>query len=437
MSQFASNGRAIDDFKSYAAERAIHFDPLDGSSANAQLLSALDPLLDGKRIAYVGEPDHFIHEKYAYRIAMLRWLSSRGFGHIGEELGMSDCRRIARFIASGDESQLERVITYGYKGADRNDRDDTPIGILRASFQNAYPTAQLAAEQKRFAHALREISLQRQERGEAPLRFFGFDIDPPGGGYEDARALLEHAATDSTIGRILSELERVTGESIDDEITRLGTALDSIQSNMERLDELIGADDAGELWHAVACLRDSLAFRRDIYAPATYEALNPAMAARERVMQREVTRVMREAGADAKFALMSHNLHLCRDIGAVARSDSGAGPGGNLEPPLGTWLAARHPGQVFSCWMLIGQGRVCQPYPELSSDIRLRSGTLNANLAEVGECFALPVDGKDPRARLLSSESELRWDGIGGVRTRLSAQADVIFFIRNITPLLI
>ena len=176
----SSTRRAIEDFRAYAAEHAIAFPDLDAIDENARQLSILDPLIAGKRFAYIGESDHFIHEKYPYRLAMLNYLAARGFTHLGEELGASDGMRIARFIETGDDSQLERVTIYGYKGASRSDRDDTPTGILRDSFGDAYPTAQFAAEQKRFAHGLRKFG----------VRFFGFDIDPlPGGGYELAAVL--------------------------------------------------------------------------------------------------------------------------------------------------------------------------------------------------------------------------------------------------------
>ncbi len=153
----------------------------------------------GKRFAYIGESDHFIHEKYAYRLAILNYLAARGFTHVGEEDRRTDGMRIERYIETGDESQLERVSIYGYSGAARSDRDDTPTGILRGSFGDAYPTALFAAEQKRFAHGLRKIS-QRLEAADSGsrLHFLGFDIDPlPGGGYEDLAEILESMPADA------------------------------------------------------------------------------------------------------------------------------------------------------------------------------------------------------------------------------------------------
>ena len=411
----SSKRRAIEDFRAYAAEHAIAFPDLDAIDENARQLSILDPLIAGKRFAYIGESDHFIHEKYPYRLAMLNYLAARGFTHLGEELGASDGMRIARFIETGDDSQLERVTIYGYKGASRSDRDDTPTGILRDSFGDAYPTVQFAAEQKRFAHGLRKIG----------VRFFGFDIDPlPGGGYEDLAEMLESMPADPAVDRIQNALKRVPGETIDQEIARLDEAV-----------KLIEADKFDALRHSAICLRDSFKYVSITYPAKTFDALNPGMAFRERYMQRQVDRMLGQMRANEKLALMSHNMHLCRAPEAVAGSDASAGPGGTTDPPLGAWLAARYPAEIFSVWMLIGRGRDSQPFPTLSKVIREKAGTLNELLGEIGDCFVLPIDATDRRARLLTENVEIMHDGNGGGRTAIARQTDAIFFVRDVTPL--
>jgi erythromycin esterase-like protein len=411
----SSRRRALEDFRAYAAERAIEFKDLEAIEKNARRLSILDPLLTGKRFAFIGESDHFIHEKYAYRLAMLNYLAARGFTHVGEELGATDGTRIDRFIGTGDEAQLERVSIYGYAGATRSDRDDTPTGILRESFGDAYPTALFAAEQKRFAHGLRKIG----------VHLFGFDIDPlPGGGYEDLAEILASLPADAAIDRIRKALERVPGETIDEEIARLDEALRLIEA---------GRFDA--LGYSATCLRDSFDYVRITYPAKTFDALNPGMAFRERYMHRQVDRMLGQMRADEKLALMSHNMHLCRAPDAVAGSDAGAGPGGKTDPPLGAWLAARYSSEIFSVWMLIGRGRDSQPFPTLSKEIREKAGTLNALLGEIGDCFILPIDASDSRARLLTENVEIMHDGNGGVRTAIARQADAIFFVRDVTPL--
>ena len=393
---------------------------------NTRRLSILDSLVAGKRFAYVGESDHFIHEKYAYRLAILNYLAARGFTHVGEEIGASDGMRIDRYIETGDESQLERITIYGYSGASRSDRDDTPTGILRGSFGDAYPTAQFAAEQKRFAHGLRKISqrLKSADSG-SRLHFLGFDIDPlPGGGYEDLAEILGRCQPMRRSIRYGMRCSASRAKRSMTEIARLDGAL-----------RLIEAGPFDALRYSATCLRDSFDYVRMTYPAKTFDALNPGMAFRERYMHRQVDRRLGQMRPNEKLALMSHNMHLCRAPDAVAGSDAAAGPGGKTDPPLGAWLAARYPGEVFSVWMLIGRGRDSQPFPTLSKEISEKPGALNSLLGEIGDCFILPIDAADSRARLLTENIEIMHDGNGGVRTAIARQADAIFFVRDVTPL--
>src|SRR4029077_7230148 len=104
-----SNAPAIREFKAWASARAIRLDLPLRSERNFERLSVLDPAIASKRIGYLGEPDHFIHEKYDYRLLMLRYLVSRGWNHIGEEMGLVDGYRINQFLAGGDSDFLDRV----------------------------------------------------------------------------------------------------------------------------------------------------------------------------------------------------------------------------------------------------------------------------------------------------------------------------------------
>ena len=111
------------DFLAWARERAIH---VDLASPAASPVTPLDPLLQGKRIVYLGESNHFVHEKYAYRLLFLRHLVAAGFHFLGEELAWTDGVWIDRYLSTGREELLDDVATYGYAGAAREDRDDAP-----------------------------------------------------------------------------------------------------------------------------------------------------------------------------------------------------------------------------------------------------------------------------------------------------------------------
>jgi hypothetical protein len=64
LSKTSNDQSARDDFVAWARGRAIHFDA-SATDLDPALLAPLETMLAGKRFAYIGEPDHFIHEKYA------------------------------------------------------------------------------------------------------------------------------------------------------------------------------------------------------------------------------------------------------------------------------------------------------------------------------------------------------------------------------------
>lgn len=102
---------------SWSKQNANIIEPLDSINYDINKLNKLDKLLENKRVVYLGEEDHWIHEKTVYRIIMLRYLISRGWNYIGEEIGWSDGIRIGKYIDNGQESYLEKIATYGYTGA--------------------------------------------------------------------------------------------------------------------------------------------------------------------------------------------------------------------------------------------------------------------------------------------------------------------------------
>jgi hypothetical protein len=218
----------VAEFLAWAGEHAVIFDPLDGLNADIEQLSFLDKVLDNKRVVYLGEEDHWIHEKSDYRLLLLRYLISRGWRYIGEELGLSDGVRIDHYLETGNESYLERIATYGYKGALRTDRIDEVTGILKVSKDN-YPVEEFKSEQLRLTRALRDISL-KCEKESCRIHFFGFDIDVlAGGGYEDIEELLSPQKNESAVMKILTLLNRVQGETLQDEMNRIRKVSDAIK----------------------------------------------------------------------------------------------------------------------------------------------------------------------------------------------------------------
>ncbi len=323
------------------------------------------------------------------------------------------------------------MASFGYRGAIRTDRDDTPTGILKDAWGPSFPEAEMKAEQVTLARRLRKLSESRAT-GTDRLHFFGFDLDAvPGGGYEDIEELLAAAHRNPVVGELRAVLRRVTGESIGDEIARLDRAVAFIETHHSHLDTLLEANASNQVLQSTLGLRDSFLFLRGVGPATEWTALKPAMAEREEGMFRRVGSVLTHLGPEEKVILQGHASHLSKDWSAV--KPPALIP--SAEGSVGTRVHRAFPGQVFSIWMLNGRGRDSQPYRFLSSEFHLIPGTLNALLAEIGSCFLLPTTSANPRARLLSREVDISWMHSGVFRTAVAQQADVLFFVRDVTPL--
>ena len=422
-----SNDREIRELRAWVSEHAIRLELPILCERNFERLGVLDAAVGSKRIVYLGEPDHFVHEKYDYRLLMLRYLVSRGWNHIGEEMGLVDGYRINQFLAGGDSDFLDRVPMFGYKGGQRTDRDDSATGLLKDSF-TAFPLAPFVAEQKSFACGLRDIAA-------SGVNFFGFDIDAlPGAGYETLTEMLVPVADHALGANILAMLVRVPGETRVEEVARLDSANRMIDAELAALSRLLGAARAADIARFARALRDSFHYTQAAYPVSDWPSLNVGMALREESMHRNVTARFAEAGENAKAVLMSHNLHLAKDFDRI-KGSIGAGPGGGRVPALGTYVNRMFPEKVFSVWMLCNRGRDCQPFSFSTCEIKPVEGSLNSILGEIGPALILPLRANEPMPALLNSKMLIQMDGQPGVRASIAEQADAIFFIVEVSPL--
>ncbi len=63
----------------------------------ATCLAVFDPLLAGRDAVFLGEMDHFVHEKTDFRLLLVRYLASRGRSRLAEEMSWSDGVRVGRY----------------------------------------------------------------------------------------------------------------------------------------------------------------------------------------------------------------------------------------------------------------------------------------------------------------------------------------------------
>lgn len=416
------------DFVAWAREHAIPLDTLDWRSADLTRLSALETLLEGKRIVLLGEPDHYVREKYDFQLILIRYLFERGWRHIGMEIGRTDGKRIDRYLENGDIAWLERVTSYGYKGDERANRKDVPEGLLPKKSDRTF-VDDIHHEQFWFQKQLRSLN-EALPPGRPRLHWFGFDADlRPGGAYVDAQELLTPHRTDPVASEILARLARPEQEQRADELKRLKDVLALIDGASDDLRRLLGDADATELVRTLRALHDGLAFIEAGRTGPGSDAWLPAMKMREETMFRHMDEVLAELPPDEKIILLGGFMHLSKNSDALhfgAIDDEYASP---MWPSIGNYLDQKLPGAVYSIWMLYDHGRHGIPMrPDPIQEVQSDPRTVEHLLAEVGPRFLLPFHTGDRRESYLDSLRHFRPNGAIG-HGHLRRHADAVFFV--------
>ncbi|MGH7865802.1 MAG: erythromycin esterase family protein, partial [Candidatus Binataceae bacterium] len=304
--------------------------------------------------------------------------------------------------------------------------------LLSYAYSASFPEAEFRCEQRAFAAGLRSIREQLEDRR---LRFSGFDVDyVPGSAYEDIEEVLAPIAKQSAVRELNAVLKRADGETIAEEVGRLRNARQLIEDRRADFDSAVGSDGVDFVAESITSLRESLEYVSIGYHTDSWVEVNRAMAVRERSMVRRFESLLARCGADQKLVLMSHNMHLSKNIRAVRDQTYLAGPGGGSCVSVGTALNDRFAGEVFSIWMLCDHGTDSQPYRELGDKVTSPRGSLNAALSRVGGCYLLRTSSTDEGAALLRSDAKIAMAG-GTVTAAIADQADAIFFISAVSPL--
>lgn len=396
----------------WVAAHAASLDTATGTVVETHHLTALDARLAGARIIVLGETNHFVREKTDFRLFWLNRIQRQLAGDrpivVGEELGWADGRRVRAYLDQGDEAELARAATFGGTAQRRSDRDDASSGIFAESIA-AYPHQAMRREHLRFYRYLRALGIRA---------YFGFDVDAPGGGYADIRALRQQAEALGLPDQFWQELARVPGESADQEALRL-----------ERLGAVYGAKAGYQLLRPdLESLVESLRYTAMVSSAADYEATRPAMAFREDTMKRRLDLVLDQAPAGSLIVLLDHAFHLARDDSGM--QGGGIGPGGGLSTSLGHYLSQDRGLDVGSIWMLYGSGMDSQPLKDLPSRADFPAGALNQMLAAREGSFVLPLTDGCPWSRVGVGHMYNRVEQVDLVR-----QADAVHFVQTVSPL--
>jgi erythromycin esterase-like protein len=377
----------------------------------------LNDALSEADVVFLGETNHFVHEKSDFRLLFTRHLLGRGWSGFMEETGWSDGWRIERYLTAGDPHWLGRLSLFGHRGDSRTDRDDRPTGIFKASFE-AYPHGPMRSEHERFYRGLRAAAGGR-------LSYFGVDIDgDPGGAYADIDALTSPWATLTEVAAWRTRLNRVPGESIEQEIRRLRRVRSILPASIE-------AEARLAVLAAMDALTDSLEYVLKTYSARTYEATRPGMAFREQAMKRRYTAARTSMGA-AKPILMSHALHLAKNDFLIEGFGS-VGPGGGTVRSLGHHIVQELGQKAFSIWMIYGSGEDSQPFADLSRVVDFPAETLNARLASFNEPTLFLLKNAPPELMDISVNIGQMYNSI--FRTPMGRQVDALFYRPRVTPM--
>jgi erythromycin esterase-like protein len=419
------------DFLAWVQDCAIELDTLDWRSADLSRLSVLDKLLEGKRMVFLGEPDHYVREKYDFQLTFIRYLFERGWRYIGMEMGRADGRRIDRYLETGDVAWLDRVASYGYKGDERANRKDVPEGLIPKKSDRDFVKS-IHGEQYWFQKQLRSLN-ETLPPGKPRLRWFGFDADlRPGGAYVDAEQLLKPRESDPLAQKILQGLARPEKESRPDEIERLRSLLTFLEHEEAGVRDLLGKADAVELRRTLQCLTDGLSFIEAGRKGTSSAEWLPAMRQREETMFRQMDDMLADLPPDEKIILLGGFMHLSKNSDALqfgAKDDPFASP---MWPSIGDYLNKKLPGEVYSIWMLYDRGRHGVPMREDPIiEVRTDPQTVEHLLAQAGRRFFLPFHTGDHREAYLDRVRNFRPNG-GSGSGLLKTHADAIFFVAEV-----
>ncbi len=405
-----------------------HEEPL-GDEAQA----ALDRMREGKRFAFLGEPDHFIVEKYPFRLTLIRHLFGRGWRHVGMETGRSVGWRVDRYLATGDTSYLSDL------GAEPPSPTDVAIHDKILEFVDAHENT--------FHEQLRRRSESRAP-GTPPLHYWGYDLDLgiPLGSVEPIRRLLEEHAS-SQGHELLRALDRLRGLSTDEQLAQI----EAIQNRLTAAADISPDGTFGELQSWLAFLHDSVAAEKRPRANRDRRGNRRWWAQREHFLMQALDAIVDGPSGADKLILLGHNVHLSRDAAHLhlhpqfssfwgLRSWLGAwgyrmhfklaGWPTNMGDSVGAHWHRRFPGQVLSVWMLYGQGSLMTPKGPRT--VRLRGDTVESLLAQAGDRFLLPLRDVNPQARAILSHATIRLMGGSYASTDLTAQADALYFVREV-----
>ena len=427
-SLFAQQEAKVDsrDFVAWARENAVQLDSLEWIETDSTAFAFLDEALKGKRIVFLGESDHFVAERMEFRLLLIRELARRGFRRIGMEMGLSDGKRMDRYLETGDEAWLDRVALYGYRGDMREDRKDEIAGWTDDSHPEFTQT--ILDEAEWFLRQLRKIN-EELPVGEPRLKWFGFDLSfRPGGGYADATEHLAPHKGAPFVREVKERMALVPGESRIEEAERLEALVAVLDRRRDELVTTLGDASALELRRSLRRMADAFRFIEALQDLKNFdrEAITAALSKRERRMDLNFDEYLAEWPPNEKIILLGHALHLSKDSESIQTQGFG-----EMWESVGTYLARKLPGEVYGIWLLHNRGRHGQArsVPSIQS-FHSPDDAVERLLAQIHPILMLPLGSGDPREVWLEEDRIFSHSG-APAHAVLPRQVDCLFFVET------
>lgn len=403
-------------------------------------IKILDQALFGKRVVFLGESAHWIHEKYGYRLRFLKYLMSKGFTNIGMEMGLSDGGRVNQFIKSGRSKDLDKVALYGYQGpAIVNRLKESKCALIsnpHPEFKNLF-----RSEEENFYTQLRKIGVSLNQE----IHHFGFDVDTiPGGGYEDLSSFLSPFASSDFIRSLLREISPQKGESTPDEIARLKRASLRIDAQEKRLEDIIGSSRLQEIKLSLFTLIESLKFESVFLSRPCNEndlenwnrELLDAMAQRERAMFRIFSEKLKLLGPDAKIVLMGHNFHVSKEPQNLWFTHSGVPDphAPKMWPSIGEFVSKTLNLPTYSIWQIHNTGFQSNiDCKEMECPVETGPQYFGHLFSQAGPIFSLSFREKET-PNIFNQRLDFAVNS-GTYSGNVTKNADLIFFINEVSGL--
>ena len=409
-----------DAFVQWVRDTALPIEKWELSPAH---VAYLDRALMGKRIVFLGESDHGIHEKYDVQAMLVRHLATRGFVHVFHEgYGTGLSRELDRCVREGGD--LETVFRpVDLDAGHRDDRSRFGLGRHWSRLRDPELRRRSDAERVWYFGEVQRYNAARPA-GAAPLSVHPLDVDSrthfcKAGIHE----LLEPHRDVRVVRGWFDIMESRDGESIAAEAVRLTELRTRIERDESELTPLVGNASMRCLSDMVDCLVASTEILGLRSAPGNRQE---ALTRRESFMFEQFRRRFEALPEQAKVVVIGHNVHLSRDS-AEFRYPFGK--------TVGTRIAETWPDRVFSLWLLFDRGRryTLQSQGEVD-DLKSDPDRIESVLAEAGSTYLLPLHSEDSRARYLAAPRTFH-ASFRKLRGTLPVQADAVLFLDQVTEL--